>query len=152
MSEITKQSEEFLNELFTALGLDLRASAQEVESGCLIDIEGEDVYLLRGEGGEGLDSVEHLVNQAFSNDIPRGERFICDVENFRAVREKELRAMARHAAERVCSSGHPFSFAPMNPNERRIIHLELSTIEQVSTESVGEGNGRHLVVSLRKPK
>ena len=58
--------------------------------------------------------------------------------------------MARHAAERVRSSGVPFTFGPMNPNERRIIHLSLADDEQLHTESVGEGNDRRLKVSLKK--
>ena len=66
------------------------------------------------------------------------------------MRETELRAMARHAADRVASSGVPFPFAPMNANERRVIHLALADDERLFTESVGEGNARRLKVSLKK--
>jgi spoIIIJ-associated protein len=58
--------------------------------------------------------------------------------------------MARHAAERVRSTGLPFFFGPMTAAERRIIHLTLAEEANLFTESVGEGNARRLKVSLKK--
>lgn len=150
MEDTFKQSQEFLNSIFTGAQLELRASADESEGSCVLNIDGPDASLLRSEGGELLDALEHLVNQIFARNLSQGQRLICDVQNYRAVRETELRAMARHAAERVRQSGVPFSFAPMNSNERRIIHLELAEDELLHTESVGEGNARRLKVSLKK--
>ena len=106
---------------------------------------------MRSEGGELLDALEHFVNQSFSRELSEGERFICDVDNFRAIRETELRAMARHAAERVRSTSVPFFFGPMSAAERRVIHLTLAEDESLFTESVGEGNARRLKVSLKTP-
>ena len=151
MKEVFKQSQDFLNQVFTSVRLDLRASADETEGGCVLNIDGADAPLLRSEGGELLDALEHLVNQSFARGLEPGERLVCDVEDFRLVRETELRAMARHAAERVRASGLPFMFGPMNANERRIIHLELADAEQLHTESVGEGSERRLKVSLKSP-
>lgn len=151
MKEPYQEAQQFLNDIFQHAGFDLRATASESEGGCTLDIDGDDAALLRNEGGELLEALEHFVNQSFTPGLPQGERFICDVDNFRALREKELRAMARHAADRVLSSGVPFTFGPMSPNERRIIHLTLAGDENLLTESVGEGNMRRLMVSLKKP-
>ncbi|MBD0326792.1 MAG: hypothetical protein ICV68_10185, partial [Pyrinomonadaceae bacterium] len=74
---------------------------------------------------------------------------VCDVQNFRATREAELRAMARHAAERVRTTRTPFTFGPMNSNERRIIHTSLAEEADLHTESIGEGSARRLKVSLK---
>ena len=149
MNEVFKQSQDFLNSIFSSANLDLHAAAVEAEGGCVLNIDGADASLLRSEGGELLDALEHLVNQSFARNLLPGERFICDVQNYRAVRETELRAMARHAAERVRQSGVPFTFGPMNSNERRIIHMELAEEENLHTESIGEGNARRLKVSLK---
>jgi spoIIIJ-associated protein len=150
MREIYLQAQQFLNDIFDHAGLDLQATAGEAEGGCTLNLDGEDSILLRNEGGELLDALEHFVNQSFTRDLPQGERFVCDVDSFRALRETELRAMARHAADRVLSSGLPFTFGPMSANERRIIHLTLAENESLSTESVGEGNLRRLQVTLKK--
>lgn len=149
MSEECQRGEEFLNSIFEATKLDLRASAVGTDDGCVLNLEGGDDSLLRGEGGELLHALEHIVNQARGRDLPHGKRFLCDVGDFRATREAELRTMAQLAAERVRSSRAPFTFAPMDASERRAIHLALANEEDLHTESVGEGNARRLKVSLK---
>jgi spoIIIJ-associated protein len=149
MREALTQAQKFINDIFDLAGFDLHAKAKEAEGVCVLDIDGDDASLLRSEGGELLDALEHLVNQTHGRALEQGERLVCDVHSFRAMREAELRAMARHAAERVRSSGVPFIFGPMNPNERRIIHLALAEDAELQTESVGEGGARRLKVSLK---
>ncbi|MFL6333319.1 MAG: protein jag [Pyrinomonadaceae bacterium] len=150
MKEAYGQAEQFLNDIFRTAGFDLRARASEEADGCVLNIDGADSPLVRSEGGELLDALEHFVNQSFGRDLSEGERFICDVDNFRSIRETELRAMARHAADRVRSTGLPFFFGPMTAAERRVIHLSLAEEADLFTESVGEGNARRLKVSFKK--
>jgi spoIIIJ-associated protein len=149
MKETFEQAQNFLNAIFDGAGFELHATAVETADGCLLDIDGADAALLRSEGGELLDALEHLVIQSFARTLSQGERIVCDVHSFRAMRETELRAMAHLAAERVRTSGVPFTFGPMNANERRIIHLALADTEDLRTESVGEGNSRRLKVSFK---
>src|SRR5919112_361754 len=151
MKEAYGQAEQFLNDVFRTAGFDLRAQASEEADGCVLNIDGADSPVVRSEGGELLDALEHFVNQSFGRNLSEGERFICDVDNFRAIRETELRAMARHAADRVRSSSAPFFFGPMSAAERRVIHLALAEDDSLFTESVGEGNERRLKVSLKTP-
>lgn len=150
MKEAYGQAEQFLNDIFRAAGFELQAHASEDDGGCTLNIDGADSPLVRSEGGEVLDALEHFVNQSFGRSLSEGERFTCDVDNFRSLRETELRAMARHAAERVRSTGLPFFFGPMSAGERRIIHVTLAEEANLFTESVGEGNARRLKVSLKK--
>src|SRR5689334_9742338 len=126
MKDIYQQAETFLNEVLNNVELDLQAEAVENENGCVLNLDGPDSSLLRSEGGELLDAIDHIINQAFARGLPEGERFVCDVHSYRAMRETELRAMAHHAADRVRSTGLPFFFGPMNASERRIIHLTLA--------------------------
>ena len=149
MNETCQQAQTFLNDVFGGCQLDLNARAAESTEGCLLELDGEDASLLRSEGGELLSAIEHLVNQAFGRALPQGERIICDVQNFRATREAELRAMARHAAERVRATHSAFTFGPMNSNERRIIHTSLAEETDLHTESIGEGSARRLKVTLK---
>ncbi len=150
MNEVYQQVEELLNGVFAASGFDLRATQLDVDGQTrFIEVEGSDAPLLRNESGELLDSLESLVNQIFSRSLRAGERIVCDVGGFRALREAELRAMARHAAERVRTSGLPFTFGAMNANERRVIHVSLADEADLSTESVGEGSARRLMISKK---
>ena len=149
MNEVCTQAEDFLNTIFDGAGLELRADNEDAPSGCVLNLDGADAPLLLSEGGELLEALQHLVNQAFGRELPKGERIVCDVQNFHATREAELRAMARHAAERVRSTGVAFTFGPMISNERRVIHLALADEEDLYTESIGEGSARRLKVSLK---
>jgi spoIIIJ-associated protein len=149
MNEACLQSQDFLNTVFDGAGLNLRSILKETNDGCLLNIDGEDTSFLLNEGGELLEALQHLVNQVFGRALPKGEHIICDVEDFRATREAELRAMARHAADRVRATGAAFTFGPMISNERRVIHLTLAGEADLHTESVGEGAARRLKVSLK---
>jgi spoIIIJ-associated protein len=149
MNEPCIQAQDFLNAVLNGAGLNLHASGRETADGCLLNIDGADTSFLLSEGGELLEALQHLVNQAYGRALPKGERIVCDVEDFRATREAELRAMARHAAERVRATGGVFTFGPMTSNERRVIHLALVGEVDLQTESIGEGSARRLKVSLK---
>src|SRR5882672_1834809 len=149
MEEACTAAGTFLESLFQSTGLNIRVSVTETATECLLDLSGPDAELLQVEGGELLQAVQHLVNQAFGRRLPDGQRLVCDVEGFRATREAELRAMANHAAERVRTTRTPFVFGEMNSNERRIIHLTLAECEDLYTESVGDGSARKLRVALK---
>jgi spoIIIJ-associated protein len=151
MSEVSIDPGNFLQAVFERAQLDLRVEVYENESEYVLDLDGPDEELLQAQGGELLEAVQHLVNQACGRRQPKDRRIVCDVHGFRATREAELRAMAQHAAERVRSTGMEFMFGPMNANERRIIHLALADTADLQTESVGEGADRKLRVGLKKP-
>jgi len=151
MSQETYQrAADLLGAVFEQTGLQIEVELKETASGSVLDFDGSDAELLQAEGGELLDALQHILNQAFGRNLDEGERFVCDVKGFRATREAELRAMATHAAGRVRSTGMPFTFNPMNAGERRIIHLTLADSEDLETESIGEGADRKLRVSLKK--
>ena len=38
----------------------------------------------------------------------------------------------------------------MPPNERRIVHIALADSTDISTESIGEGDERRVVISLKR--
>ncbi len=145
-----EQPAEFLRSIIETSSLALNVSVEESDEGCRLNINGADADLLISQGGELLEALQHLVNQAFIRELPRGQRVVCDAQSFRATREAELRAMAKHAAERVRSTGAPFIFGPMTANERRIIHLTLVDDSDLFTESVGEGQARKLKVSRKR--
>ena len=152
MEEACTKASAFLDSLFEGTGLQIRVDVTETPTECLLDLSGPDAELLQVEGGELLQAVQHLVNQAFGRTLPAGQRVVCDVEGFRATREAELRAMANLAADRVRSTGAPFVFGEMNSSERRIIHLTLADCEDLYTESVNDGPARKLRVALKSSK
>lgn len=149
MNEICTNAERLLNSIFESSGFEVQATASENDLGCLLSIEGSDCPLLLNQGGELLDALQQILNQAYGRALPKGQRIICDANNFRAARELELKAMAEHAARQVRSTSAAFVFGPMEANERRVIHLSLAEEDDLVTESIGEGNSRRLRVALK---
>lgn len=149
MNEISQQAEQLLNSIFESVRFDVRAAASESDLGCTLSIEGPDSGLLLNQGGELLDALQQILNQAYGRGLPKGQRIVCDANNYRAAREQELRAMAEHAARQVRTTASPFVFGPMDASERRVIHLSLSEEPDLVTESIGEGHARRLRVALK---
>jgi spoIIIJ-associated protein len=74
---------------------------------------------------------------------------VVDVEDYRQRRERTLRDVAARAAERVRRTRQTVALEPMPSNERRIVHLTLQGDRFVATHSIGEGDGRKVVISPR---
>ena len=118
MDETCERAGTFLQSLLEKAGFALEVSTEQAAGRCLLNLDGRDAELLQAEGGELLEALQHLVNQAFGRSLPPGQRIVCDVHGFRATRETELRAMALHAAAQVRATG-AFTFGSMNAKERR---------------------------------
>ena len=137
---------EFLNRVLDMSGLDLKASIEPAPEGLKIQVRGGDVSFLLGRNAELLEALEYLANRIFSPASGLDGRIVVDSGSYRAGREKELQLMAAKAAERVRTSRIPFSFDPMTPNERRIVHLALVDDASVRTESQGGGVDRKVTI------
>ena len=68
------------------------------------------------------------------------------MENYRIRREQTLTTLALRLAEKAKRTGAPIELEPMDPGERRMIHLALQEDDAVTTESEGEGSYRHVVI------
>jgi spoIIIJ-associated protein len=147
MSDVCERSEEFLEDLFDDMGLDLEPDAEWTDEGCYIYLTGKDVELAVAENAELLDALETLLFQIYGRELEREHRFVCDADGFRQTRKSELHAMARFAADQVRKSGRPFTFGVLTSTERRIIHMSLREADDLLTESVGAGRERRLQIS-----
>src|SRR5438067_11501125 len=147
MENTCHNAEQLLNSIFDSAGFDLHASVGDSDVSCLLAIDGADSALLLNQGAELLDALQQILNQALGRTLPKGQRIVCDANNYRAAREAELRAMAQHAARQVRTTSSAFVFGPMDSSERRVIHLSLAEETDLHTESIGEGNARRLRVS-----
>jgi spoIIIJ-associated protein len=146
----------FLNSLNKLGGLRLkyRISAtdgtQEGEGAALrqisVELAGPDVPLVIQHNGELLRAIETLAAQMLRLDHHEHDMVSFDAANFKALRAEELRLSAEAAADKVRQTGLPYSFPPMNSRERRMLHLVCKSLKGIETASVGEGQGRFLVV------
>ena len=112
----------------------------------LVEFDGADADLLLARGGEMLAALEHIAAKVLRLSIEEQNLLSFDCQDYKSLRDEELRMMAETAAERVIRTGQPFALSPMNSRERRLIHLSLQDHAKVRTESDGAGPGRHIVI------
>jgi len=118
----------------------------KTEKGSVIKLDGEDVGALIGRKGETMEAISYLTGLAANRISDDGEKVTVDIANYRRKREKDLVQSSKKAAAKVLKTGRPFSFEPMNPYDRRIIHSTVGEIEGVKSESKGEGSNRRVVI------
>ncbi len=123
-------------------------SSEQIE--VAFDISGEDAGLLIGRRGDTLSSLQFLVNFMLSRKLKTRVMVNIDVEGYRERRTEVLKGLAVRMAERVKASGRPITLEPMPARERRIVHMTLAENTDVTTQSVGEGEGRKVVIVPRR--
>jgi spoIIIJ-associated protein len=62
-----------------------------------------------------------------------------DSGGYRKAREEEIAEIARRTAEKARSRGEECVLSPLNPYERRLVHLALKEFPGVETRSLGDG-------------
>ncbi len=117
----------------------------------VVSFAGPDSELLLQNKAELLKAVEHIMLEALRIGHGQSERVLFDSHDYRLMRVEELELAARAAAERVRRTGLPYRFSPMNPRERRIIHMALRGQAGVRSESEGVGPYRQVVVHSTQP-
>ncbi len=115
----------------------------------VIDIKGEDLGLLIGRRGDTLVALQYLVNLILARKYPARGGVTIDVEHYKHRNEERITNMARRMADRVRESGNPITLEPMSAAERRLVHMLLADDPELSTNSVGEGENRKVVISAR---
>ncbi|MGH7665720.1 MAG: protein jag [Candidatus Dormibacteria bacterium] len=114
----------------------------------LLEVEGMDLGVLIGWRGESLRALQTVVNLMLGeNGAGTGApRLIVDVAHYRRRREQTVAQMAARMAAGVARSGRAVTLEPMQPYERRAVHLALADDPSVSTESVGLDADRRVVI------
>jgi spoIIIJ-associated protein len=118
-----------------------------------LNIQGinENLGLLIGRRGETLSALQLLVSLIVGHRTKHRMRIIIDAENYRERREENLRSLALRVAQQVRNYRRSIALEAMPPHERRIVHIALSDSKDISTESIGEGDARRVVISLKRP-
>jgi spoIIIJ-associated protein len=124
--------------LLRGLGLDVQAQARDAGPTIEVEVTGPDHEFLLGQQGEALNATQYLLNRIIYRGR-RGRKIHVDAGGFRRQREDEVVEIARRTAEKAKAKGEECLLSPLNPYERRLVHLALGEIEGIETRSVGDG-------------
>lgn len=144
--KILKKSTE---ELLKLLGISSNVEVEEDDKNevlkVILDNEKERGLLI-GKKGETINSLQMILGMILKNKSGEWKRVQVDIGSWREKQENYLKGLAIKTAERAKETGQPQSLYNLNPVQRRIVHMEISEIDGVISESVGEGSERYLIV------
>ena len=132
--------------LIRVAGLTLQPTIFQGEDRLEVDLAGEDVDWCFADDGEFVLAVEHLLPRMIRSLSGEAVAVRVDCENFHEIREERLRSLAQRVADEVRRKGRPRVLEPMNPADRRIIHVTLADDPGVVTESEGDGYFKRIMV------
>ena len=147
---LTSQIAGFVEDIVRAMGIALEARIEETPEATRINLEGEDGGILIRRGGEGLQALQHLVATTFRRQLGDDNRIVVDCNGFRRDKDAELRQMARFMAEKARSAGAPQEMGPLNPYERRIVHMAIAEDPSVSSESIGDAFLKTVIIAAKR--
>lgn len=139
----------FAAEVLKLMGCAANVHMEETEEGIALNIHGSVAAGLVGRRGKTLDAIEMLVTLHLQRRRGQRAQVTVDAAGYRARRERALVAEARQAADRAAHLGTPVAMEPMEPRDRRTVHLALREDARVRTVSEGEDEERHVVVIPR---
>ena len=139
----------FVQSVVTAMGLALTATVEESPEGARINLEGEDGGVLIRRGGEGLQALQHVVATTYRRQLGDDNRIVIDCNGFRRDKDAELKQMAMFMAGKARSSGMPQEMGPLNPYERRIVHMAIAESADVTSESIGDAFMKTVIISVK---
>ena len=151
MSEdTTRPIVEFLERVVAALGINATVAIEETADGPRLNLAGDEAELLVRHRGEPLKALQHVVDMAFSRSLPDDTRVFVDALEYRKGKDIELRQMAKFLAEKAKQTGLDQQLGPLNPYERRLVHMAVAEIPGATTESVGDAFSKTVHISARK--
>jgi len=139
--------------LDTLLGLLDIAGKVEVlsdEIPLALDVKGDDLGILIGRRGQTLASLEYITKLIVARRLNAWLPLRLDVAGYKKRRCDSLQRLALYLAEQVKATRRAITMEPMRADERRIVHLTLADNPDVTTQSIGEGESRKVVVLLRQ--
>lgn len=150
--EAVAKAKEFLQKIFGAMKIEVAMEKfiNKNDGSVTFKLHGSDMGILIGKHGQTLDALQYLTNLVANKNSAERVRVIIDVEDYRDRRVETLTRLASRLAEKVKRTGERVALEPMNPHERKIIHMALQGDRRVTTLSEGDEPHRHVVIELKK--
>ena len=141
---------EILDTLLGLLDITGRVEVLSDEIPLALDITGEDLGILIGRRGQTLACLEYITKLIVVRRLKAWLPLTVDVAGYKKHRRDSLQRLAIYLAEQVKSRRRAITMEPMPADERRIVHLTLADNPDVTTQSIGEGESRKVVILLRQ--
>ncbi|HSD98339.1 MAG TPA: KH domain-containing protein [Patescibacteria group bacterium] len=148
MDKQAKTIQEAAEKLLSMLGVSATVSVEMQEEAAQVTVETEDGGMLIGYHGETMESFQTILSLIVLKELGEFVRLNVEIGDYKKNRVEYLKHLALQAKEQALSQNTGISLS-LKPWERREVHLLLQDDNEVTTESMGEGRERVLVVKPR---
>ena len=145
--EVLAEVKDIVTSVVKAMGFESRIDVYDAGSFIAADVASDNTALFIGQKGETIDALQYLINAAVYRRRPFVKRIVLDAEGYRQRRIEAIQGMAHRTARRAVRERRTVELPPMNPSERRVVHLFLRDNPKVTTASEGSGDNRRVRVS-----
>jgi len=151
VQQIIARAKDALQSILKTLDVQYTVEVGRHDDQILMSVQSENENFLIGKRGTTLDAIQYLVNRIANKQAEQKIQVVLDTSsNYRVNRQQRLQKLATRLSRRVKTTGKPIIVAPMNPHDRRIIHLTLQDDPSIKTMSRGTGFMRRIVISTNK--
>jgi len=151
-NNVSKKIETFLSELFAKIGVEVSVQTLEDDEKLHVEIITESAGIIIGKRGKTLEALQLITNIIVNKDMDKWKKVVLDIENYRDKRENTLTDLANKVAGKVKKTGRSQYLEPMNPFERRVIHMALQEDPDIFTKSEGSGNLKKVKIYMKRRK
>lgn len=146
--EILAQIKGDLEQLLILMGFPSEIVLEEKNNKAQVKISGEHIEELITKDGQALDSIQYLMRKIIGKKFPQKIMFSIDAGDFREKRKVELQELALKLAQEVKETEKTKTLPPLNPSERRVVHLVLQEDKTIRSRSVGDGLFKKILIYL----
>jgi spoIIIJ-associated protein len=146
-TEDAKIARGVLEKILSLIPIEATVEAERLDEGRInLTINGDRSGLLIGRKGKTLDALQFIVSKIVNKALDKKMDVVVDSEDYRRRREDSLTQLAKNMGDKVKRAQKAVTTAPLNPHDRRIVHLTLQDDPELETRSRGEGLLKRVVI------
>jgi len=149
LEDAVRLADETLRDILSLIPVEATVTSDQSDGKINLHIEGDRSGLLIGRKGKTLDALQFVVNKIVNKALDKKCNVVLDSENYRKRRRDSLTQLALKMGDKAKRIKKPVTTNPMNPHDRRIVHIALKEDEDVDTKSRGEGLLKKVVIIPR---
>ncbi len=135
-----------LTDILALMGFPSTVTA-ELDGGTVrCQVNGDHEEALTGQDGKIIDSLQYLLRKMIARKVEEKVRLSIDVGEYRERRKVELMERAKELAALVKEDGKTQAIPPLNPSERRVVHVALQDDKDIRSRSVGDGLFKKILI------
>ena len=138
---------DFLNRFTAAMGITTPVDVEQTPDGPRLNLSGDEAEILVRHRGEPIKALQQIVDMAFGRLFDDERRVFVDALAYRKGKDLELKQMAQLLASKAKDTGLDQQIGPLNPYERRIVHLAVAEIPGAASESIGDAFSKTVIIS-----